>query len=564
MKKKLISMLALGLTCVMLLGGCGKNGESSSENASGTEGYIKATDASKNQDAAKNRKDTLVIGVDAPEEVFNPLYMESAYDFQVVGAMFEGMISVDKQGKPVENLASWTVSDDNLTYTFKLKDGVKFWDGTKLTAEDVAFTYTVMCDSSYTGPSDPVNGLKIKGAKAYKDGKAKTVEGIKVIDPLTISFTLEQVNADAIYDLGSGILSKAYYGKDYVQGKLDYIKEFHKKPMGSGQYKFVSSKAGQEVVLEANADFFKGAPKVKNLIFKVTSEDTRMQMLQTGQIDMDMVTVSKDNVDSLKGAGFIDLCIFPTNGYGYIGMNVSNPKYSDPKVRQALTYGLNRAEIVEASFTGGFADVINLPQSKVSWSYAKPENDYAFDPKKAAELLDEAGWKVGADGIREKDGVKFEIKFTASTPNTVNEAIIPVAKQNYEDLGIKFVPEQMDFNAVRERVNKGAVEMYFMAWGLTPSPDPSNIFASYGSQNKTKYNNPKVDELCKKGLAETNEEKRVEIYKELWQELNKDLPYIFMYQRRDMWAINSRVKGFDGEITPYHDYYNSLYKITLE
>lgn len=581
MKKKLITGLTAALSASMLLAGCGGSGDtttdtsnsgtdSSTEKEEGTtpsntqtEGYIKATDSSKNPSAATNRKDTLVIGVDAPDEVFNPLYAESAYDVYVTDIIFDGLLGVDGEGMPEEKLASYEVSEDGLTYTFKLKDGAKFSDGTAVTAEDVAFTYTIMCDKSYDGPSDVVNGTKVKGSKAYQEGTATTVEGIEVVDETTIKFTLEEVNADAIYDFTAGVLSKAYYGADYKQGSLDYIKGFHKTPLGAGPYALTSTKAGQEVTLKANEHYFEGTPNIPNVIFKVTSEDTRMQMLQTGEIDMDMVTVGEDNVNSLINAGFIDLNIFPTNGYGYIGFNVNNDKFMDQKVRQALAYGLNRAEIVEASFPGGYADVINVPQSKESWAYTPGKNAYEYNPEKAAELLDEAGWVVGSDGIREKDGEKLEIKFTASTPNSVNDAIIPVAQQNYEEIGVKFVAEQMDFNAVREKVNSGNAEMFFMAWGLTPATDATNLFGTDGSQNKLGYSNPKVDELLAAGLKETNIEKRTEIYHELYDLLNEDLPYIFMYQRRDMWAINSRVKGFD-EITPYKKFTEIINKVTLE
>lgn len=566
MKKKLISVLSLALSCVVLLAGCGKATDKVETPKDGpVEGYVKAADSTKNVSIATDRKDTLVIGIDAPDGVYNPLYAESAYDTYITESLFEPMIWVDEKGLPREALAeSYKISDDGKTYSFKLRKDLKFDNGTPLTTKDVAFTYTIGCDKEYDGPVDFVNTTKIKGAKAYKEGTASTIEGIKVIDDLNIEFTLEEVNADAIYDFTAGILSKEYYGKSYSQGKLNYIKDLHLTPMGCGSYKFVKNVAGQEVDLVANENYYLGKAKIPNLIYKVTSETTRIQMLTTGEIDMDMVTVNKDNVKSLQDAGFLDLCVFPTNGYGYIGLNVKDPKFTDAKVRQALTYGLNRKEVVEAVYAGGYADVINVPQSKESWAYTKGSNDYAYDKEKAAKLLDEAGWKVGADGIREKDGVKFEIKFTASTPNPVNEAIIPVAKANYEELGIKFDAEQMDFNAVRKQVNEGKAQMFFMAWGLNPPVDNTGIFGTNGAQNRTGYSNPKLDELLLKGLKETDIEKRKEIYKEIYELINEDLPYIFLYQRRDMWSINSRVKGFEGKITPYKHFTQSLHELTLE
>lgn len=566
MKKKMISVLTLALTGMLVLGGCKKveTPPTTTENTeSAVEGYIKASDPSKNP--VSERKDTLVIGIDAPEEVFNPLYAESAYDSYVTETIFEGLLTVDENGMPIEALAEkYSVSDDGLTYSFTLREGLKFSDGSPLTTEDVAFTYTIGADATYDGPTDFVNATKIKGAKAYKEGTASKIEGIKVIDEKNIEFTLEEANADAIYDFGAGILSKAYYGKDYKQGNLDYIKGFHKTPLGAGQYKLVKTVAGQEVDLVANENYYLGKPNIPNLIYKVTSEETRMQMLQTGEIDMDMVTVNQDNVQALKDAQFIDLHIFPTNGYGYIAFNFKNPKFQDQKVRQALAYGLNRKEVVDAVYAGGFADVINVPQSKLSWAYYKGDNAYEYNKDKAIELLEEAGWKVGADGIREKDGVKLEIKFTASSPNPVNDALIPVAQANYKEIGVKFEAEQMEFNGVLEKVDNGSVEMYFMAWGLTPAADATGVFGTEGAQNKIAYSNAKVDELLAKGLKETDIEKRKEIYKELYQVINEDLPYIFLYQRKDMWAVNSRVKGFEDQITPYKKFTQSLYKLTLE
>ena len=573
-KRKLISCLSIAMGSMMLLGGCGNaatSGDASSTSngdSSTVDGYVAATDPSKNVQTALNRSDTLIIGLNAPDGVFNPIYCESQYDRYIVDTMFEGLLSVDEKGLPIESLAeSYSVSEDGLVYKFTLKEGLKFSDGSPLTTEDVAFTYTIACDSSYDGPVDLVNATGIKGAKAYKEGTATSVEGINVIDDRNIEFTLEGINASAVYDFTNktiGILSKGYYGNEYTQGNLDYIKNYHGDPLGSGAYSFVSNKAGQETTLVANENYFKGTPKIKNIIYKVTSEETRIQMLKTGEIDMDMVTVNEDNVQTVLDAEFLDIHIFPTNGYGYIGFNVTDEKFADVKVRQALTYGLNRAEIVEAAFTGGYADVINVPQSKESWAYTEGKNGYEYDKEKAAKLLDEAGWVVGSDGIREKDGEKLSIKFTAATPNAVNDAIIPIAQANYNDLGIKFEAEQMDFNAVTEKINSGKASMFFRAWGLNPDPDQTNLFATNGAQNRLGYSNEKVDEILAKGLQTTDIDERKEIYHDLYEELNEDLPYMFLYQRKDMWVVNSRVKGFEDNITAYKDFTASLYKVTLE
>jgi len=563
-RRKLAVLLAGVMTLSMVLAACGKTEPASKpvdDITKNITSIIKAEKPDSVPETAKNRKDTLVVGVDTPDGVFNPLYSESSYDGYIVSSIFNGLLDVDNEGNPIKGIAeSWKISEDGLTYTFKMKKDVKFSDGTPVKASDVAFTYAVAADSSYSGVMD-VPSMKLKGYDEYNSGKATTFEGVKAIDDNTVQFTLTEKNATAMYSFGVGILSQAYYGKDYKQGDTKAIEGMHQKPMGCGAYKLSNYKEGQEVDLVRNDSYWKGAPKIKNIIYRATTEDTRIPMLASGEIDMDMVTVKQENIDQIKEAGFLSIQMFPTNGYGYIGMNCKSPLFSDVKVRQALAYGLHRAEIVKAVY-GEYANVQNVPTSMVGWTYTNDVEKYEYSIEKAKSLLDEAGWKVGASGLREKDGKKFEIHFTASTPNPVNDAIIPVAQKDYELLGIKFIPEQMDFNAVRAKIKKGDWEMYFMAWGLGADPDCSSIFTSKGSQNKTNYSNAKVDELCNKGLVTLDTKERKKVYQDLWKEINKDLPYIFMYQRRDMWVISARVQKLN--CYPNRDFTNDLWQAELK
>lgn len=568
MKRQKSTVVIVGIMfLLLLLAGCG-GGKTANlvvqkgDLSSSITQVIKAEQPEKNPAPAKNRKDTLIIGINNPDGVFDPLYSESAYDGYIAGAIFDSLLDKDSQGQPLPGIAEkWDISGDGLEYTFYLKHDVKFSDGTPLTAEDVAFSYYINADKSYDGPADVFTTF-IKGLKEYNAGKSTSIEGIQIIDPYTIKFTLEKPNASFIYSVGqSAIISKAYYGKEYVQGNTEAIKKLHRMPIGSGPYKLVEYREGIETRLVANDNYWKGAPKIKNIIFKTTNENTRIQMLASGEIDIDAVTVNARNVEQLKAAGFLDIEMHPTNGYGYIGMNLMNPMFSDKRVRQALAMGLNRKQIVDAVFDG-YADVINQPQSMVSWAYNPDVSKYEYNPEKAAQLLDEAGWIKGPDGIREKDGQQFIIHFTASTPNEVNDTIIPIAKQNYELLGIKFIPEQMEFNAVTKKVNSGQAEMFFMAWGLLVDPDSSTLFKTKGTQNYVHYSNNRVDELLDKGLTTIKLEDRKKVYQELYMVLNEDLPYIFLYQRRDMWAINCRVKGID--ISPYRDFTYDLWKAELQ
>ena len=270
MKRKNLTGLIAGIMILSALTtGCGKVVPTSKDVKGDLSNKIteitKASDPSKLPDVAKNRKDTIVIGIDQPDGVFNPLYAESAYDFYVYETIFTALCDLDAEGNPVAGLAkSWDISADGLKYTFHLNKDIKFSDGTPFTAEDVVFTYSVMCDPNYTGPSDAAS-WNIKGYKEFNTGDAATVEGIKKIDDLTIEFTLDKPNASSMYTLGgAGILSKNYYGKGYKKGDLKSVEALHRAPMGTGQYKMVTYKEGEEVDLVANDSFFRGKPNAAN------------------------------------------------------------------------------------------------------------------------------------------------------------------------------------------------------------------------------------------------------------------------------------------------------------
>ncbi|MEJ8546090.1 ABC transporter substrate-binding protein [Brevibacillus borstelensis] len=585
MKKRSISLFICSLlTGALLLSACtqpaaqqteqsqqeqNQQGQSQQEqNQAGEKkelGFIKATDPSKVPESAKKRTDTMVLGITDPQGIFNFWFYNTIYDRYVIEAVTERLLSVAKDASVIPGLAEkWEVSEDGLTYSFYIDKRAKFSDGKPVTAEDVSFAYHVLLDPKYDGRTN-LSKAKIKGGEAYKNGNASSIEGVKIIDPQTIQVQVEEANATTLLLLGAEIfvLPKHYYGQNYAKGNLAHVKSLHQKPMGSGPYILKEFIPGQEVRLVANENYWKGAPKVKNLIFKSTTDETQIQSLKTGATDFDAsITVNADNVEALKELGFVNLDMLLNNGYGYIAINHKLPKFQDKRVRQALMYGLNREEVVYA-YSQGYAEVIDVPQSKLSWGYPDESKltKYTYDPEKAKQLLEEAGWKLEGDGYRYKDGKRFTIQFSASTPNEVNDALIPIAVENYKELGIEFIAEQLEFNAVIDKRDKGEHEMAFLAMGLSTDPDPYGLFHTNGGSNKDSYSNPKVDELLEAGLKEFDQAKRKAIYQEAYEIINDEIPVVFMYQRYNLNAYSSRLSGF--VISPYKYFSESLNEIQI-
>lgn len=527
-------------------------------------GYIKATDPSKIPDISKNRTDSVVMGMDATSGIYNPYFLSTSYDSYVTDLVIESLGSVSQDASIVPDLATWETSEDGLVWTFHIDPKATFSDGKPVTAHDAEFGFYVLLDPTYDGRTN-MSVAKIVGADAYQNGDATTIEGIKVLDEKTLEITVEEASALTINYLVISVLPKHYYGEGFSKGNIAGVKAKNGAPLGSGPYIFESEVPSQEVRFEANQKYWRTneIPKIKKVFFKFTTDDTNVQMLVAGETDFEEgISVTKDAVEMIKDYGFIDQSLLLNNGYGYISINHTLPKFQDKRVRQALTWGLDRDSIVYA-YSQGYANVIDVPQSKMSWAYPDDTNitKYTYDPDRAAQLLDEAGWIMAEDGFRYKDGEKFVIHFAASTPNSVNDALIPVAVQNYKDLGIEFIPEQLEFGAVIDKRNIGDYEMAFLAVSLNVDPDPYGLFHSNSANNKEKYSNPEVDQLIVAGQKEIEQEKRKAIYNQLYQILNDDIPVIFMYQRYNMNAINSRIQGFD--ITPYYDFTFSLHHVYM-
>lgn len=230
-KLKWKGIAAIALASMLVLSGCGGGTQAPAEGGgeradltSQSVDIVKATDTSRNPQAALDRKDTIVIGTDDFNGVFIPQLGQTVPDRQIYELLFEPLVGVDEEGKPIDDaIATWTVEDD-VKYIFTIKDGVVFSDGTPVTAEDVEFSYLVIADPTYDASSD-IGKYGILGVDAYKNGQADSIEGIKVIDEKTIEFTLEKPNAEVIYFFTLGIIPKAYYGEGYTFGDLSSIRD---------------------------------------------------------------------------------------------------------------------------------------------------------------------------------------------------------------------------------------------------------------------------------------------------------------------------------------------------
>ena len=558
MKKKALACL-LAAVMALSLAACGggsddkktsEKTESQDTNTSleATNQLIEAEDPSALPETAAKRKDTLIAGVADFAGVFNPVYWEANEDIQVVTATNASLSVNDDKGEIVDGTASMSVSEDGKVYTYKLTKE-KYNDGSDVKAEDYVNWYKVVADPSYDGYQD-ISKVNVVGYDDYKNGSATEISGIKVVDESTIEITLEAANTSAPYVLGSAVpISTAKYGDLIKKGDLSKFKSLNMVDyVSNGAYVLKEYKEKTSATLEANPNFYLGEPKTKNLIFKVVATNAELQAVETGDVDIhDQVVCDDDHIEEAMSAGFINLKIQPTLGYGYVATNQKNEIFQDVKVRQALLHAIDRKSLNQAVY-GQYAITLNIPQAPVSWLYDDEGMEtYDYDLEKAAELLKEAGWEKDGDKLM-KDGKQMKIVFSAMSGNVVTDTMIPLMIDAYGQLGIDFQAEYVDWPTLQSKSQNGTFDMLFMAWGLTADPDLTGTFASAeagGTQNRTGYANPELDKMLAEALASTSQDEQKEKYKEIYKLINEELPLYPIYERCDLICYNTRVQNIE-------------------
>ena len=504
----------------------------------------------------------LKYGLTGIEGNFSPFISSNTYDTYVCSLIFEPLVTVDASGEYVPYLADWELSDDKLTYTFTLKDGIKFSDGTDMTAEDVAYSYSVPAEDDYAGP-------RLNVANAIAD--------IKVIDDKTVAFTMASASPANIQNFTYGVMSKEYY----AHSSFEELNELNQKPMGSG--KFVLEDGGyaskQYVKLKTNENYWdsEAKPKIDGVYMLEVADDTVLSSLESGEIDMCMPAAKAENVESIESMSNAHLVSYLGNGYTFMCFNTTRPALAQTEVRQALMYALDRKSFLKAEY--GSDDLVSLgmaPISPVSWAY--PGNDalnaYDYDLDKAAKMLDDAGWKdTDGDGIRDKDGTPLHLNWLAYTDSTWPGTLSSMAYDSWHKIGVDLEITQMDFNTVSSMTmdaepGEKDFDIYTMGFSLSADPDPTGGLYDAdayvaGGFNASGFRDDRSQELVAEGLAEFDQEKRAEIYKKWAIRQNELVPTAIIAYRSEIWGISDRVHGLD-DLNSYQDFTSFISDVTLD
>ena len=296
--------------------------------------------------------------------------------------LFNGLTSHDKDNNIVPSLAEkWEYDKENLTYTFYLRNDVKWHDGKAFTSEDVKFTYETILN--------PEVGSEI--VSNYID-----IDEIQIIDNNTLKIVLKNENVALLDYLTVGILPKHIW-----EGQDITTSEFNRNPIGTGPYKFSNWDEGQSITLIKNEEYFKSDPKIDKIIFKIV-DDTKARVVQLKSGELDLAQVTPKDIDTFKGNNEFVIDVMKTSDYRGIMYNFNYPLFKENReLPNALSYAVNRKEIVD-NILLGYGEVAYSPLQMGKYNNPDIEK-FDYNPNKTKELLEDAGWKIGNDGIYEKE-----------------------------------------------------------------------------------------------------------------------------------------------------------------
>ncbi len=377
------------------------------------------------------------------------------------------------------------------------------------------------------------------------------IASVEVKDPQTVVFTLKSNNCPfVINDCVYGVVAKHLFGS--VAPKDMRTSQYSMNPVGTGPFKFKEYKTGDHVTLTGNPDYHRGATALDTYIYKVVPNSTILvQQLKTGEVDYG--TVQPDLYDDMKKQTNVNVVDYDTFGFTYFGYNLDPAKttlFQDVKVRQALFYAVDRESIVKKLFNGlGQVAVGTMPV--LSWAYApeKITTKYTYDTKKAEQMLDDAGWKKGSDGIRAKDGKRFSFSMWTNAGNKTREGYLLVLQEGWKNIGVEMKPQFEEFSVYLDRINKNFdFEMFLVgfSWGVDPDQTTMWDSSQHGPGfNSYGYKSDKVDQLLAQGknVAGCTNDARKQIYVDMQNQVINDAPALVSDFPKGIIALNKRIKN---------------------
>lgn len=484
-------------------------------------------------DVAPAYGDLLIQGSIGDASNLIPMLATDSASHDIAGMIFNGLVKYDKDLKLVGDLAeSWKVSQDGLTITFKLRKGVKWQDGEEFTAEDVMFGFQTI-----TSPT----------TRTAYGGDFKEVERAIVVDRYTFRVIYKRPFAPGLSSWGSLVVLP----KHLLAGQDINTTPFSRKPVGTGPFRFKEWKTGEKIVLEVNPTYFEGRPCLDGFVYRIIPDPATMFLeLKAGGLDFAGLTPLqyKRQTETYKMRRDFRKYRYLAFAYTYLGYNLKDEKFKDVRVRQAISYAIDKNEIIQGVLLGLGLKATGPYKPDTQW-YNPNVKKYPHDVEKAKTLLARAGWRAsGKDGTLQKDGKPFEFTILTNQGNETRAKCAEIIQRRLRAVGIKVKIRTVEWSAfINDFIDKKNFEAVILGWTLGQDPDIYDIWHSskVGPKelNFISYKNPEVDELLAKGRYTFDAGVRKACYDRIQEILAEEQPYTFLYVPYALPIIQARFHG---------------------
>lgn len=485
-------------------------------------GLVGCSAGSKDTSSGSDQKQTesensivAYVGTNIFESSLDPVKGAMSYGYSFTNA---SLLKVDPNSEYVSDMATeWEVSDDALTYTFNVREGVKFSDGSDMTAEDIVFTYEAVKDNQ--AENENVDLTRLDSVTAAGD--------------YTVVFTLSEPYSPFLDTTAMlGIVPSDSYDSE----------AFDREPIGTGAWKVAQYDANQQIIVEPNEYYYEGVPALDQVTLVYMDNSTALSAAQSGQLDVVMVgsdyatqSVEGMTLQALETMDIRQISLPTQPLHEHEGIMYGNDVTSDKAVREALAIGIDRASIIQNAFNGIGKPVVSFTSNLV-WANTESYEDNRKD--EAAQLLENAGWVDNdGDGIREKGGVVCEFDVYAAEDRYVLAAALA---EDALEMGIAINPHSSNWDDISVNMNTSPV---LWGWGqYSPTVLDSLFNSEYiyldDYSNTALYANPEVDVLIEKALSEVTQEAAVADWKEVQKLANADYPYLYLVNIEHCYFVN--------------------------
>lgn len=486
---------------------------------------------------------TFVVTGHQEVATLSPDFQGASIEWTVITQIHNALLEQDEmfEWQPVLAEALPEISEDFLTYTFTLRQGVMFHNGEEFTSADVKYYYEWNMDPA----NATINGTLFSA-----------VDSVDASDPYTVIVTLKQIDAAFFTNVAATFIPSSKHhqeiGEDAYKGD----------PIGTGPFSLEDWQPAASTTLAAFPDHFRGAPNFDSFRLDVVAEDSvRAIGLETGDADSSgWPLLTEDNLRFQEDTENYTTLVTSGQSPLHIPLNNKHPFLSDKRVRQALLSAIDRDALIADIFQGAAVPATsNMSPAFVQW-YNPDVPLYPYDAAKAATLLEEAGWVLNGD-VREKDGEPATFTCTNVAGNTTRRSVLETVQQYLAEVGVDMQIEEAPVATILEQMPKGEMDAAIFEWTYGVSePDATQTLKTGEVNNWSQFENARVDELLAQGLLEVDPEVRAPIYKEIQAIVAEEVPFLFLLYRDWYQIFNNRVQGLPEAPLDFFIVYAGAYK----